>query len=211
MKKFITTLFIVCILITTGVIASEILREYTAKEVDYIVEINGEVQSFELPVVSIEDRSYVALRQLCEKIGYQVDWIGEERKIKLSTKEKNLPYYEDITKSKEGELSNGRAYYFTNKEDFSYQEQIEQLGLSTAQSQYGEVPTAKMAAELGQIFLGYENSNIDDITIQVYFDKEEDAWYVFALPTKTTATHSGLRAVVIQREDGKIVEKYELR
>lgn len=84
MKKRILVAVGICLLFSSGVFASNIVREYYAKESNSIIEINGEMQDFELPVVSINDSTYVALRQLSEKFGYKVYWIEEESKIALS-------------------------------------------------------------------------------------------------------------------------------
>ena len=210
MKKTILIIVISCILFSSGVVASNVYKEYTAKETEYIIELDGETVNLELPVVSIEDNTYVALRKLCEKLGYTVEWLGEEGKITLSkNKEKELPYYEDLTISQNGSLSNGRKYNYISKADFSCQEQIAQWGLTAVNVNNGEVPTAKMAAEIGQVILGYNYDDKSDISMEVYFDKAKDAWFVFGLNNSTV--HSGLRVVVIQREDGRIIDKYELR
>ena len=207
MKKIILYILIFFLFFTTGVFASNLYREYIAKETDYMIEINGEQQIFELPIVTIEDRTYVALRLLGEKLGYHVDWIEKERKIKLSNNT-TFPIYEDLTVSQEGVLSDGTKYNFIANENFSYQEQVNQWGLTSCEGSYGEIPTAKQAAEIGKILLGYSD-NESSLIIQVYFDNQKDVWFVYGLDSGIT--HSGLRTVVLQRSDGKVLDKYELR
>lgn len=209
MKKGILSSLIACLLFTTGVLAADIHKNFIAKETDYIIKIDGEEQSFSLPVVSIEENTYVAVRQLCEKIGYSVDWYGEERRIELSNNNGSLlPFYEDIYKSQDGALSNGMRFNYIPEESFSCQEKVEQWGATSVKGNYGEVPTAKMAAEIGKNILGYNQNNLD-ITIQVYFDNEKDAWFVCGLNNRTA--HSGVRIAIIRRSDGKIINKYEIR
>ena len=210
MKKKIIFLIILCLTFATGVFAAGLQREYIAKETAYNIEINGVQQSFTLPIVSIVESTYVALRQLCEKLGYRIEWNGEDGRINLFSENKTqLPYFEDMSKSQEGVLSNGKNYNYIASEAFSYQKQAKQWGLIEAKGNYGEVPTAKMAAEIGQTILGYNSDASSDITIQVFFDKENDVWFVTGLNKGTS--HAGLRVVVIGRTDGKIITKYELR
>ncbi len=209
MKKGILCAVIGCCLFTSGVFASSIYKKFIAEEVDYVIEIDGRQENFMLPIVTIDDNTYIALRQLCGKIGYEVNWIGEERRIELSSSEKILlPFYDEMNKSKEDILSDGTKYNYIAIDDFSYIDQTNQWGAVSAKSRYGEVPTAKIAAEIGRIVLGYDKNN-SDVTLQVYFDIKKDAWFVYGLVNDTT--HSGLKAIAIQRKDGKIIEKYELR
>lgn len=83
MKKILLIL-ISCLLVSSSVIASNTIKEYSAKENNCIIEINGEIQDFELPVVLINGYTYIPVRQLCDKLGYKVDWIENGNKIKLS-------------------------------------------------------------------------------------------------------------------------------
>lgn len=107
MKKTVFIIILICLLFSSGVVASNVVREYLAKETDFMIEIDGKIQDFELPVVLINDHTYIALRQLCERIGYKVDWIEEERKIQLSNGEESEKG--DIISQKETALKIGRA------------------------------------------------------------------------------------------------------
>lgn len=94
MKKIFLILIISCLLVSSSVIASNTIKEYLAKENDCTIEINGEIQDFELPVVLINDSTYIPIRQFCNNFGYEVDWIENENKIEISTlkKESNGEY-----------------------------------------------------------------------------------------------------------------------
>ena len=98
-------------------------------------------------------------------------------------------------------------FQYIGDNDFSYQEQLEQWGVVPVSSAYGEIPTAKMAAEVGKDILGYSENT--SATLKVNYDKNEDAWVVYALNQESS--HAGLRMVIIKRSDGRIVGKYELR
>jgi len=73
---------IVIILITliTAVSASnaESLAAYVAQ---FRVFVNGEERTFENPIVTINDRTYIPLREISEVLGMDVEWDGENRKI----------------------------------------------------------------------------------------------------------------------------------
>lgn len=205
MKKiFIFTLL--NFLFVYGVTASTLHEEYFARKSECIIEINGEQQSFQNAVVTIEDNTYVPLRELCVKTGYAVDWSADEKKISLSNN-KSYPFYENVDLSEDGNLSNGMKFQYIGDNDFSYQEQLEQWGVVPVSSAYGEIPTAKMAAEVGKDILGYSENT--SATLKVNYDKNEDAWVVYALNQESS--HAGLRTVIIKRSDGRIVGKYELR
>lgn len=206
MKKIILFILYALVVSTVSVFASDIYRNYTAKEVQYVVDINGQRQNFELPIVSIEDSTYIAVRQLCEKMGYNVEWIEDEKKIKIFSVDESLSFDKDIYNSQEGTLSDGTKFNYIAQDDFSYHNQINQWGMISAKGDYGEVPTAKLAAEIGKDILGYNNL---ETIIQVYYDSGEDVWFIYGLNNNTM--HSGLRSVAIRRSDGKIIDKYELR
>ena len=82
MKKILYAL-IVFMVFASGAAAADLYNKYTADEVKYTINVDGEKQDFKLPVVSINDSTYISLREWSEKVGYTVDWNGEEKKIDL--------------------------------------------------------------------------------------------------------------------------------
>ncbi len=210
MKKVISGILAAGLIFSTGAAADSLYREYIAKESDSVIELDGIEQEFDLPVVSIDDNTYVSLRQLYENLGYRVDWIEEENRIKVSSDaESVLPFYQNMDESREGLLSGGAPYYYSNDADFSYAEFIEEYHLTPINNGYGEVSTAWLAAEIGKDILGYSDYPADELGIQVYFDREQDAWLVYAYTARVS--HTGMKTAVIRRSDGKIIGKYEFR
>jgi len=57
----------------------------TANVVDFSITLNGEDVEFDLPIVAIENRTYLPLRELCDTLGVEINWIEDERKIEMST------------------------------------------------------------------------------------------------------------------------------
>ena len=207
--KRILLVFVFIISVTTGVFASSLYKEYIAKENNYIIEIDSELQNFDLPVVTIEDSTYVSLRQLCEKIGYDVSWIEKEQKIEISSnKVPSLQMSDDIKNSKQGILYDGTKFSYIANNDFSYKDQIKKWGAMPIESSYGEIPTPEFAAEIGRMIMGYETD--DNVTIHVNFDSDKDVWFVYGTTTSVSHSYSAFRAVAIQRADGKIVGKYTM-
>ena len=90
MKKII----IVCICIilvavsVVAVFAAQMLT-FNAQKVDFKIEVNGNEKEFEMPVVAIEGRTYLPLREMAETLGIGIEWIGDEQKIVISTGSNN--------------------------------------------------------------------------------------------------------------------------
>ena len=82
MKKrlIILGVIIIAILTTTTVFAGNVER-LTAHVVQFRIFINGEEQHFTNPVVAIDNRTYVPLREVGEALGLNVEWDGENQKI----------------------------------------------------------------------------------------------------------------------------------
>ena len=57
-----------------------------ALQVDYPIIIDGNPVNFDLPTVSINDRTYLPLRALCEKLNINIRWNNSSREVELSTK-----------------------------------------------------------------------------------------------------------------------------
>lgn len=78
-------MFIICglaiaIALITTVSASNI-RQLMAYETQFRIFVDGEEQFFEKPVVTINNRTYVPLREIGEVLGMEVEWDGENHKI----------------------------------------------------------------------------------------------------------------------------------
>ena len=61
------------------------IEQLTAYVVQFRVFVNGEERSFENPIVTINDRTYVPLREVSEVLGMDVKWDGENQKIIINS------------------------------------------------------------------------------------------------------------------------------
>lgn len=60
-------------------------EEYNAESVQYQVKINDEEKQFSNSIVTINDITYVPLRELFEMLGYEVQWKGKEQVIDINS------------------------------------------------------------------------------------------------------------------------------
>jgi hypothetical protein len=132
MKKCIIialSLIVSSVILATIVIAISV-RQFTANEVDFKVVINGEEHKFNQPIVTIEDRTYLPIREFCNAAGYSINWDEEGRVVSMSDK-KEVVFNDDVCISREGALESGRKYIFygTDKQDFSIKNYIEKAEL----------------------------------------------------------------------------------
>lgn len=65
-------------------------QRYEAIEINQKIIFNGEEQEFESPVVKINDRIYVPLRESAEKLDIFVEWYGDDEDVYLEG------YFEEI-------------------------------------------------------------------------------------------------------------------
>ena len=79
-KRIILCAILCSILLSLGAYAQ---TNIIAHEVPYKIYYNDKEMKMQQPVVAIENSTYVPLREMWEKIGVQVDWIGEFDKIFL--------------------------------------------------------------------------------------------------------------------------------
>ncbi|MCI9626520.1 MAG: copper amine oxidase N-terminal domain-containing protein [Clostridia bacterium] len=75
-KQLITGIVIGSVL--TGTIAIAGNRTFTATEADFPVVVNGSPVSLDMPVVTIEERTYLPLRAMGDILGVSVDWDGSQ-------------------------------------------------------------------------------------------------------------------------------------
>lgn len=118
MKKY---LILICIVVTSlfsCVYAGNLVKKVYFSP--YPILIDGKEYSSEMPILSYQDRTYVALREFSEMVGVKIDFIDETIIIDSKNKEKdNIEVIQDssqneiieknenlITKSEEENLSN---------------------------------------------------------------------------------------------------------
>ena len=77
---------IIAMLTTVAVIAyASGNTTLTAHVVQFKIFVNGEEQNFESPVVMIDNRTYIPLREVGEVLGMNVEWCGDNQEISISS------------------------------------------------------------------------------------------------------------------------------
>ena len=60
--------------------------EYTAKVAEFPIFINNKKISTSNPIVTINDRTYIPLKELEEQLGVKIEWSKDECAVKIETK-----------------------------------------------------------------------------------------------------------------------------
>lgn len=88
MKKLVVAIFCVVILAVT------VVSVYALIDVNRVIIINSREVKFDNPLYVIEDRTYVPIRELCNKLGIPVLWNSEKGQISLDINNKEVPHNE---------------------------------------------------------------------------------------------------------------------
>lgn len=58
---------------------------FTAEKADFKIEVDGEEKTFDMPIVTINDRTYLPLREMAETLGVGIEWLEDEQKIMIKS------------------------------------------------------------------------------------------------------------------------------
>ncbi len=78
---------VILLTLIVGITVCAVGEEYIAQKVFYDVFVNDTFIDFDLPIMSIDNRTYVPLREWCEEINCEVNWNEAEKKVEISAKE----------------------------------------------------------------------------------------------------------------------------
>ena len=81
--KIILLVAIIILVVFVSVFANQI-TQFVATVVDFRIFLNDEERNFDLPVVIIDNHTYIPLRELSENFGMGVEWDGENNKIYIT-------------------------------------------------------------------------------------------------------------------------------
>lgn len=82
MKKFLFTVILLIAILTSFFAGFAVENEwFQAEKVEQEIIFNEETWEFESPVVKINDRIYVPLRETANKLGIDVGWFGEDEPV----------------------------------------------------------------------------------------------------------------------------------
>ncbi len=91
MKKTVCLVAFVTLLFAVNVFAYNCIND-----TDNLILKNGQQMDFDNPVYTIDNLTYVPLREFSEKLGIQVNWIEHKRQVVLDTNHKKVLYDKDI-------------------------------------------------------------------------------------------------------------------
>ena len=203
-KKIVISLLLLFINKATIITVSYALskKQYIANEVNFRVIVNGEEKKFQLTVVTIDDSTYLPVREFCGTIGYSVDWHEESEVVSMYSK-KNLIFTDNISEGHEGTLDNGRKYIFygTDAKDYSLNDYVENKHVQYKYTYNKRITstTIKEIAEEIQLFFQYE-SNYAEIPLIVSYDSESNSLIFYN--DFTTSHLGGTSILVMNCSDG---------
>ena len=167
--------------IATSVLFANSETTLTAHLVNFRILVNGEDRNFTYPIVVINDRTYVPLREVGEALNMDVKWCAEDRKISITSNHRNNGAFERPSAS-EGILSTGIQYVFVDT-DFNVNYFIEQNLFDISWDIDSKViaKTPKEVAEKGQYYLhpsfrDRDPNSPSNLGIKVRYCGETDSW-----------------------------------
>ena len=84
-KLYITFLIILVAVVIMTITVCAATVYFTAEKIKYSVFVNDKPMDFELPIVGIEGRTYVPMREFCEFMEFDVHWNEQTQKAEIST------------------------------------------------------------------------------------------------------------------------------
>ena len=92
MKKQIIILTIIALFALFAVAFTNNVMQLTAHIMHFRIFVNGEEKHFENPIITINDRVYIPLREVSELLGMDVEWDDENNKITINSKKLEEPW-----------------------------------------------------------------------------------------------------------------------
>lgn len=91
MKKILCLVFFVAVFLAVNVFAFNCINNN-----ENLILENGQQMEFNNPVYTIDNLTYVPLREFSEKLGILVDWIEDKSQVVLDTNHKKVLYNDNI-------------------------------------------------------------------------------------------------------------------
>lgn len=198
-KKIIIIISTIIIVCQSVALSATIKQQFIAEETDYNLKIYGEEQSFELPVVNINNRTYVPLEEFVRKFDYAVNWNVDNKIINI---------FEDKTRvSQDGILDNGKKYHFygTNDEKFDLPQYLRENNLMKNYERgktFAETP--QTIAEQMQRYVLKDS----DISLDIHYDATMDEWVIMEILPKGSFWIDFWSIDTVNRKTGVITHHY---
>ena len=203
-----TVCVMVCLCCLLGTVLGAQNRVFTAQEADVKVAIDGVPVAFESPMLLLQGRTYVPLRELCDQLDILVEWSPKMRTIDLET-QNNKPVPPEQDWLDRGTLKNGLKYLYVRERYYNWEREVQDLRLQLVSSNERKlpngVPTAREAAEIwAEENAGYFKSGIDSNTFYLWidFDKKLDCWVIRRSYLKDGSFSKQYERFVVDRATG---------
>jgi len=102
-KTFLVLIMVVVFTISSMVFAGDLLQ-LTAYVAPFRVIVNNVEKEFENPIVTVNDRTYVPLREVGEALGMNVEWDGENQKIIIGNYQNTPQEWETVYRFRQDDL-----------------------------------------------------------------------------------------------------------
>ncbi len=112
-NSFIIMVLVLAVL-STGIGVGAVEKHHTAQKVEHTVCIDDTVVKLSAPVMSIDNRTYVPLREWCEKINCEVVWNEQEEKVEIFSKNPENDIIANV--NPEGKRRSIEHFYFLEKD-----------------------------------------------------------------------------------------------
>ena len=221
MKKYLKRSIFIVLVFIIAMIFMGAAYELIAHRVDYRIFVNGEEKQFDMPIVTIDDRTYIPLREAGEQFGWEVTWDESTKEIHMNANQTDCldsnEFIAAMEESKEGTLANGRKYKYLAQKDFAmpneefiYNEFIEMMDLSKFTyekfSDYAHILTIEQAAEAGEFYLNDNIYPVDAINYIILYDFKNQVWIITEDVVGKYVTYGG--DLIAIRKNGEVIGKF---
>lgn len=89
MKKWLNIILILVLCVSTTVVSANVSGIF--ETVDYNIKIGNNLIKFQYPLYSNGGRTYVSLREICDKLGIPIEWNNTNREVEMDIYNKKVP------------------------------------------------------------------------------------------------------------------------
>jgi len=192
--KLIAFITVLLMFITATAFVNNV-SQLNATVVQFEIFINGEEEKFELPVVVINDKTYLPLRELCKKLRINVDWVGEKKRIMIDDFDKDKGNTPNIESNCSIEVFYSEGIFTNNNWD--------SLDFPII---IDAVPDKNVAINIANaIFKSIQDSGkFPDYTLTgVIYDTKDDLWIIAY--SEDNDENGACFSIALQRSDAKVI------
>ena len=88
MKKWIATVLVLMLILCATLTFAKVGEVF--EQVDYNIKIGDAVVKLQYPIFINDDRIYVSVRSICDKLGIPIEWNGESKEVEIDIYNKKV-------------------------------------------------------------------------------------------------------------------------